>query len=125
MSACAFSRCGVLFHFQLCSRCPAFVLVDQYLKLCRKFRVGCADRQALEEKRPFVKLFAPVLLDQLVRLVHRAPPRKLPALARPIAILELNPAHARQEKPVNHHAGFGSLAGTLQDGARTPCCLWR
>ena len=59
MGRCGLSRPGGLFYFQLCSRGLLFILVDQGLKLCRKFRIGCADRQALEEKRPFVQLLAP------------------------------------------------------------------
>ncbi|WP_156435840.1 hypothetical protein [Bradyrhizobium lablabi] len=79
-AACAFSRCRGLLHFEHCSCRLAFVLVDQRLKLRRKFRVGGADRQALEEKCSIVQLLAPVLLERLVvRLVHRLPPWKLHA----------------------------------------------
>jgi hypothetical protein len=102
MGRCGLSQPGGLSYLQLCSRGFLFILVDQDLKLCRKFRIGCADRQALEEKRPIVQLLAPELLERFVVLfVHRAPPRKLHALTRPIRILKLNPVPARQEKPVN------------------------
>jgi hypothetical protein len=69
---CAVALRGGRFYFQRDARCRAFIFLDQPLQLRRKFRIGCANRKALEEKSTFVQLLASEPLERLVvRLVHR------------------------------------------------------
>ena len=75
MGRCGLSRPGGLFYFRLCSRRLLVIFVHQGLKLCRKFRIGCADHQVLEEKRPFVRCLLRYCLSDLSSFWSTARPR--------------------------------------------------
>jgi hypothetical protein len=59
----AVSLQGGTFCFQRDARCRAFIFLDEALQLRRKFRIGCANRKAFEEKCAIAQLLASDLLE--------------------------------------------------------------
>ena len=63
LGSSAVSLQGGTFCFQRDARCRAFIFLDEALQLRRKFRIGCANRKAFEEKCAIAQLLASDLLE--------------------------------------------------------------